>query len=272
MAADPVPAIAESEATGETAEIYDDIRSALGIGVVNLIWRHLATIDGALPWAWQAVRPLYAGGTAAAEGDALLAGLELPDLPPWPASALQAAGVGEDDLPTVRAILDSYNRGNATNLVALSTLVTGPAETPPQGAASPLQPILPPETISTPIPPLPALDALPAATRDLVMALSDLASGPQDRIVPSLYRHLADWPGYLALTWTALAPLDRAGRLRTMGDRALGQAAWHARRLDTAVAERPENDAAVSAAIEEFRRSAISRMVPIAMILRCLTR
>ncbi|MCY4590611.1 MAG: hypothetical protein OXE86_08625 [Alphaproteobacteria bacterium] len=272
MAADPVPAVAESEATGEIAEIYADIRSALGIGVVNLIWRHLATIDGALPWAWQAVRPLYAGGAAAAAGNALLGDLELPDLPPWPASALQAAGVDEGDLPTVRAILDSYNRGNATNLVALSTLVAGPAETPPTGGTSPLQPILPPGTISTAIPPLPALDALAPETRELVMALSGLAAGPQDRIVPSLYRHLADWPGYLALAWAALAPLDRAGRLRTMGDRALGQAAWRARRLDAAAAERPQNDAAISAAIEEFRRSAISRMVPIAMILRCLTR
>ena len=104
------------------------------------------------------------------------------------------------------------------------------------------------------------------------MALSDLAAGPQDRIVPSLYRHLADWPGYLALSWTVLAPLDRAGRLRMMGDRALATAAARAGALGTAPAGRPENDAAVSAAIEEFRRSAISRMVPIAMILRCLTR
>ena len=272
MAADPVPAIAESEATGEIAEIYADIRATLGIGVVNLIWRHLATIDDALPWTWQAVRPLYAGGAAAAAGNALLADLELPDLPPWPASALEAAGVGEDDIPTVRAILDTYNRGNATNLVALSTLVAGQAELPRKGAASPLQPILPPATISTPIPALPALDALGPATRELVMELSKLAAGPQDRIVPSLYRHLADWPSYLALAWTVLAPLDRAGRLKTMGDRALATAAARAGALGPAPDGRPENDTATIAAIEEFRRSAISRMVPIAMILRCLTR
>ena len=272
MAADPVPAIAESGATGEIAAIYADIRSALGIGVVNLVWRHLATIDGALPWAWRTVRPLYADGTAAAAGDALLAGLELPDLPPWPVSALRAAGVGEDDLPTVRAILDSYNRGNATNLVALSTLVAGPSGTPRPAAVSPLRPILPPGTISTPIPPLPALDALAPATRDLVMALSGLAAGPRDRIVPSLYRHLAGWPGYLALAWTALAPLDKAGRLGEMRDRALEAAAARAGDLGPAPDGRPGNDGAVTAAVEEFRRSAISRMVPIAMILRCLTR
>jgi len=42
-AADPVPAIAEADATGEVREIYQDIRGVTGVGVVNLIWRRLAT-------------------------------------------------------------------------------------------------------------------------------------------------------------------------------------------------------------------------------------
>jgi hypothetical protein len=46
----PVPAITEAAATGETAAIFADIRQVLGVDVVNLIWRHLATIEGALPW------------------------------------------------------------------------------------------------------------------------------------------------------------------------------------------------------------------------------
>ena len=46
---DPVPAITEAEATGETAAIYTDIRRVYGVGVVNLVWRHLATLPGALP-------------------------------------------------------------------------------------------------------------------------------------------------------------------------------------------------------------------------------
>ena len=41
---DPIPAISESEATGSIAEIYADIRCVYKVGVVNLIWRHLATI------------------------------------------------------------------------------------------------------------------------------------------------------------------------------------------------------------------------------------
>jgi hypothetical protein len=44
----------------------------LGVEVVNLIWRHLATPD-ALPWAWGMLRPLYADGTIRAEAHGALA-------------------------------------------------------------------------------------------------------------------------------------------------------------------------------------------------------
>lgn len=63
---DPLPAITETAATGETAVIFADIREVLGVDVVDLIWRHLATIDGALPWAWSALRPLHVGTIALA--------------------------------------------------------------------------------------------------------------------------------------------------------------------------------------------------------------
>ena len=39
-----VSAISEDEATGETAGKFNDIRATFGNGVVNLIWRHIATI------------------------------------------------------------------------------------------------------------------------------------------------------------------------------------------------------------------------------------
>jgi hypothetical protein len=45
---DPVPAVPENEATGVIAGIFADIRDTLNVEVVNLIWRHLATMPGAL--------------------------------------------------------------------------------------------------------------------------------------------------------------------------------------------------------------------------------
>ena len=94
---DPVPAIAEASATGAVAELFADIRRVLGVEVVNLIWRHLATIPDALPWAWGMLRPLYADGTIAAEAQALHGRLALPRLPPLPPDLLAAIGLGSDE-------------------------------------------------------------------------------------------------------------------------------------------------------------------------------
>jgi hypothetical protein len=47
-----VPSVSEAAATGEIAEIYSDIRNTLGTSVVNLIWRNMATMPGALRWTW----------------------------------------------------------------------------------------------------------------------------------------------------------------------------------------------------------------------------
>src|SRR3954464_6880418 len=102
---DPVPAIAEADASGETAAIFTDIRAVLGVGVVNLIWRHLATIPGALPWAWGTMRPLYVDGTIATEAAALHDDLDLPKLPAFPLEVLSAVGLLESDVNTIRNVL-----------------------------------------------------------------------------------------------------------------------------------------------------------------------
>jgi hypothetical protein len=119
---DPVPAITEANATGEIAEIFADIRRVLRVDVVNLIWRHLATIPGALPRAWESLRPLYVDGTIGAEAAALQRDLNFPRLPPFPREVLAAAGLLDDDIRTIRNILAAYDRTNAMALVALSTL------------------------------------------------------------------------------------------------------------------------------------------------------
>src|SRR5258707_12282242 len=102
---DPVPAIAEASATGAVAEIFADIRRVLGVEVVNLIWRHLATIPGALLWAWGMLRPLYVNGSIAAEAAALRAELDLPPLPPFPAETLLAVDIFGGDVRSFRNIL-----------------------------------------------------------------------------------------------------------------------------------------------------------------------
>ena len=53
---DPVPAITEAEATGETAALFADIRAVYRVSVVNLIWRHLTIMPGVLPHVWATLR------------------------------------------------------------------------------------------------------------------------------------------------------------------------------------------------------------------------
>jgi len=263
MTTDPVPAITEADATGEIADIYADIRASLGIGVVNLIWRHLATIEGALPWVWTALKPLYVSGAAARESRALFEGLSLPEMPRFTDAALRIAGVPAADTATVIAILDSYNRGNSFNLITLSALSAAPScEAPPGASVEP--------GITTPIPALPGLDHLNDDVRRIILALSEFGAKPGDRVIPSLYRHLAYWPGYLNLIWATIAPIHHDGRLETLISNAHDAGLRHAARLTNQIELGPPPPTASDArsSIDEFRRSAISRMVPVAMIIR----
>jgi hypothetical protein len=45
---DPVSSIAEAEATGETANIFVDIRATMQIPLVTSMWRSLAALNGDL--------------------------------------------------------------------------------------------------------------------------------------------------------------------------------------------------------------------------------
>src|SRR5580698_4459352 len=101
---DSVPSIAEAAATGEIADIYADIRGVLHTSVVNLIWRNLATLPGALRWTWSTVRPLYVEA-AAPHAEAVRNTLNLPDVPPISADTLTVAGVDPAGLAGIRTIL-----------------------------------------------------------------------------------------------------------------------------------------------------------------------
>src|ERR1700759_409128 len=119
---DPVPAITETAATGEIAAIFADIRQVLGVDVVNLIWRPLATIDGALPWAWSTLRPVYVDGSVRREAAALHGELVLPPMRAIPMDVFAALGLRPDDLSAIRDILAAYDHTNAMAMVALSAL------------------------------------------------------------------------------------------------------------------------------------------------------
>jgi hypothetical protein len=259
---DPVPAIREADATGAVAAIFADIRAVFGVGVVNLIWRHLAVFPGGLEWAWGSLRPLYAQGHMPAAAARLRARLALPRLPEIPPEALQAAGVPAEALGPIHAILAAYDRTNPMALVALTLLqeAAKPGFTP-----GPLpKPMAHDMAEALPLPPLPDLSALAPSTAALVLRLNAIGAG-EAPILASMYRHLGYWPGYLALAWAVLAPLDARGII------AAGQAAAReeAASLGSLLPpQMPPPPPGVLPALEAFTSDAIGRMVPLCAILR----
>ena len=86
---------------------------------------------------------------------------------------------------------------------------------------------------SIPLPPLPSLDALSKPVAELVLTLNRLGTRRENPILASMYRHLAYWPTYLALSWALIAPLDVDGTLeRSIAD-ALAKGKTQAARLAT---------------------------------------
>ena len=276
---DPLPAVTEAAATGETAEIFADIRRVLGVEVVNLIWRHLATIPEALPWVWKMLRPLYLDGTIATEAAALHGDLELPELPPFPAEALAAVDLLGGDIGVIRNILAAYDRTNAMALIALFALLCRlDGERPaPDTAASRALGGASELAVLIPLPALPSIAELPPATAQLVSTLNRLGTRREGAILASMYRHLAYWPAYLALAWTLIAPLDSEGSL----DRAIADTRKKARVRAARVAARPWGPsglsidpalaAAIRAAIEPFASDVIPKMVVICALLHAGT-
>lgn len=269
---DPVPAVAEADATGETAALFADIRAVLGVGVVNLIWRHLATIEGALPWAWGTLRPAYADGSLAAlAGEAVPA--DSPGIADAPAT-LARFGVTAADRTAMRAVLRAYERTNPLALTALAALALAlePGPVRPPGPAGALPPRVPaPGAAPLALPPLPGPGDLAPETVALIRRLNALGARRPDAVLATMYRHLAHWPHGLAAIEALLVPLAADGRLAAAIDRCLAQSRAAAARLElpsAAVTLPAASRPAVAEALDRFGGEVLPRMVAVCAILR----
>jgi hypothetical protein len=273
---DPIPAITEAAATGEIAAIFADIRHVLGVDVVNLVWRHLATIDGALPWAWGTLRPLYIDGSVTSEAMTLRAELALPSTPSIPAEVFAGLGLRPDDLTAIRSVLAAYDHTNALALVALSALRARLQGSSPSEAeaAEPMAVVAPPQAR---LPRLLNLTDLSPSTAALVTTLNGLGTRRPGAVLASMYRHLAHWPAYLSFAWLLLMPLNDDGQLTRAIDRAQRVAQTRADRLlvrlgDSATPPSPALRTAISAALNPFVEDVIAKMVVICAFLRQATK
>ncbi len=273
MAPNSLAEVRESEASPAVAAVYAALREATGVPLVNLIWRHLATLDGALDWAWATVAPALRAGLVAGGRDRMAGALVLPAVPDVTLAQWQAAGLDAATLRTVRDIVAVYNRGNQTNLVMLTALrrelegaplVPGEARAAPRGAPRGA-PVGPP--LAT-VPPLPRLAELAPEVQALAQ---DLAArrGTSPGVVPSLWLHLAHWPALLAALPGWLGPMLQAEPLRDARLAAMALAEREADALRPHFAPpgpAPQREPML-AALTTFTTVQIASMVPVGVAL-----
>lgn len=238
---DPVPSIAEADATGEIADLYGDIRQSLGMPFVNLVWRNLASVPGGLKWSWTTMKPLYQQGAVYVEARQLRDSQTLPPVPTLPRAVLRAVGVDANAEVSIRAAVDGYDRGNPLNIVTFSALTSRLRGEKP--TAPPLAPVdaEPEPPVVGETPKLLNFDEMDPITADMVRAVNLLgARGHAREVQVSLPRNLAHWPGFLSLYWTILAPLDDDGRLATCIDAVLEDGRERGGRMAAALGDTPE--------------------------------
>ena len=254
---DPFPAIAEQAATGETAELFADIRATVGVRVVNLVWRHLATFDGALPRTWQALKPLYLRGMADRAVVAFRHEMIVPAL----------GSLAGPEPPTVDAVLASYDHSNTINLFALGALVAWLRGDVADEGIPEEGPRLPAPDLE--LPPLASEADVPVETWQRVLRLNRFGDRPEPVILASMYRHLAHAPVFLQRLEAALTPVQADGSL----DRAIlanRRSAYQRERLlaRAIAADRPPSADQIERSVSAFVDHAISKMVTICRAIR----
>jgi len=252
--ADPFPAVAEAAATGETAELFADIRVTIGVRVVNLVWRHLATMDGALPWAWSTVKPIYLQGMADRAAERFRESMSLPLL----------ASLAGPEPASVDDVLASYDHSNTINLFALGALVawlrgeTADEGTPERGPRMPAPDVT--------LPKLATQDDVSPETWAMVLRLNRFGDREQI-ILASMYRHLAHAPAFLRRVEAALTAASGSLEPAIEANRrdAHERARVLARAIDT---ERPLLAAEIEKSVSAFVDHAIGKMVTICRAIR----
>ncbi|MCA3324777.1 MAG: hypothetical protein INF75_05295 [Roseomonas sp.] len=250
--------IREAEAPPDIAAIYAALNEGIGIGQVNLIWRHAAALPGVLDWLWAQAAPALLSGAAAAARDRIAASIKLP----MPVTTQQP-----HHRAAITDLIDIYNRGNLTNLALLSAISLRA-----QGMAPGATPTVAARGAMLPRPPaLPRLAALPVALQAQIRALTAAHGLSDAAVVPSLYLHLALWPEFLAGLPDMLAPLRADAGLTQSRDAAIEAARDAAPGLIAALGPAPAPPPALPeflARLEVFVREVIPGMVPVGIFLR----
>jgi len=203
-----MPELSETDASGEIAAIYAEIRRLWAVPYVSSMQRHLATRPGWLEWVWTALRPAFASGRAQEAAWRAADGLEVPPLDPISRDALRVWDVDAAGERVIRTVCQAFIRVSPVNLVfsgLLQRLLQGERPHGPGLDTSAWQP--PPALARLPE----MVDPAGQSTHERAVMLSLATVMADQPFVPGIYRMLARWPRFLGHVATVLPPrLDRA--------------------------------------------------------------
>lgn len=251
--------VAERDADGVVAAIYEDIRAVFGVPFVVLVYRALATDEGRLQLAWEAVRPNLLG----AEADRLARSLGSAAAVPVAPVAGSIVTESSLDRGLLANTLAAFHRVNTRNAIALAALRDG-HEGAVRGPRSPA-----PAHAPSPILPMADLAALPPDVDGLLREFSaPITGGHEPIVIPSLLRYLAPDGRLLAAVWQSLRPVLVGGSFDALVAAMQERIRDSSQALPYAVA--PCTDEGTRAIIEDFLRTIPAMVVTAPLIAAAL--
>ena len=215
---DYLPELPEGEVPSEVIVIYQELRRLMGLPIVPMVYRHLATLPGILPEAWHGLAPLMRTGRLQDAAWDIARKVDIDPPLKFEPLALEALGVDVTSTKEITKVLDAYNRANPVSMLAVSCLAARLASPPSPVLTQPARPWTPPPALTN-LPPMAPLGEIPPQLLRLIEDLRVNGKQARQRMVPSLYRHLTQWPGFLGLTHAMLKPLVHNGSLEREASR-----------------------------------------------------
>lgn len=265
-----LPELAEADAPGNIRDIFAEIRYWSAGPIVALIFRNLATTPGVLEEVWAAIGPLFrVGRIQEAAWRVAREAAPATSLPPIEAHARVALGLSGATLESLRNLLDAYNRANPVNLMSMLSLMARLTSDRPQRPLT-ANGWTPPRAIEGPLPSMTLVNTMAPELRRLI---NDFGFGDRvelDPVVPSLYRHLTGWPGYLAVLHVTLTPRFRDGSMAVMTQQLRRAMAREAELIADFLPAQPLVAATphVNATLAQFTTSVIPTMIVVGHALR----
>lgn len=272
--------VTEANANSATRAVYEDIKSTMGVALVNLIWRHLAVEQTVLQWSWKNLKPHYKSGAIPAAAWLLRETIAPPSLRQFTRDEWAFLNQEIEDQSVLDSVLRTYERGNAQNLIAMCYLrqcIDGfdsdahksvlPELTVSQRNAERA------DRIKTEIPPLPDWKEVSDGIRKQIYDMSAVwVPAEYKGVSPSVFRHLAHWPVTLGLFRTRICNLqdDSSDRLALVSKQAIKQAIMCASRLGPATLnlQSTADQQWLSKALDLFINGMIARGVVIVPAMR----